>query len=293
VAAASAGVQIPAHVALQFVRAGDGATWLAHQRAAYPFHVGRRLSICGDPAGMATVYLQCCSGGLFENDDVRLDIEAQADTLAHVCTSAATIVHSMRGTQARQSVNLIAERDSHLEYLPSSVILFPAARLVSVVDVRLHEGASVLTGEIVLAHDPQGTNRCFDSLHSTRSVRAETGVLVVRDRWRMHGETFAQSLPGITGPHRAQGTLFILRSRGNLAELLDRVRAVLPQHPRLYIGASRLPGACGVVVRALCGDEPLLLMAFRAVRDTVRALLPEAGTAAAVTSANALVQAAG
>jgi len=273
-------VAAPAQVTLRFACASIGPTWLAHQRAAYPFHVGRCLSICGDPAGMATAYLQCCSGGLFEHDDLRLDIETGESAMAQVCTSAATIVHTMRGAQAKQTVTLVAKPDSHLEYLPESVILFPAARLLSAIRVQLWEGATALVSEVMLAHDPQGLNRCFDQLHSTLSVHAGDGPALVRDRWVMHGHRFAQRLTGITGPHRAQGTMLILRRGGSTLTLIDCVRAVFPEHPSLYIGASRLPNDCGVIVRALSTDEPLLRSTLRAVRDAARTVLLEKGTVA-------------
>jgi urease accessory protein len=285
-----AGDQPTAHgqVVLRFAQAAGGRTWLARQRAAYPFHVGRCLSICGDPTGMASVYLQCCSGGLFENDDVRLDIETGAGALAHVRTSAATIVHSMRDTEALQAVHLAARSGSHLEYLPDSLILFPGARLMSSVYVRLHERASVLAGEIVLAHDPQAQGRCFDRLQSVLVVSADDGALLLRDRWTMRGDLLTQRQPGITGPHPAQGTLFALSRTRDVQMLLDRVRAVLPASADLYVGASRLPSDCGVVVRALSSDEPLLRATLHAVRDVARTFLLETGT---VT--NELVQPAG
>jgi len=229
---------------------------------------------------MASVYLQCCSGGLFENDDVRLQIEATAGAVAQVTTSAATIVHSMRGTQARQRVALIAREGSRLEYLPNSLILFPAATLTSTVHVRLHEHSSVLAAEIVLAHDPQALNRSFDRLHSTLTVHSESGALLMRDRWTMPGIRLTQRTPGITGSHHAQGTLYVLHRGANAQVLVERVRAALPDHARLYIAATRLPNDCGVMVRALGADEPLLRMALRSVRDVARTWLDETGTVA-------------
>jgi urease accessory protein len=219
---------------------------------------------------------------------VRLDIEAGAGALAHVRTSAATIVHSMRDAEALQAVHLVARVGSHLEYLPDSLILFPGARLTSSVYVRLHERASVLVGEIVLAHDPQAQGRCFDRLQSVLVVSADDGALLVRDRWTLRGEVLTQCRPGITGPHAAQGTLFVLSRARDAQMLLNCVRAVLPASADLYVGASQLPSDCGVVVRALSSDEPLLRVALHAVRDVVRTFLLETGTVM-----NELVQPAG
>jgi urease accessory protein len=279
-----------AQVTLNFACTREGRTWLSRQRAAYPFHVGRTLAIRSSPERMAMVYLQCCSGGLFENDDVRLQIEAESGALAQVCTSAATIVHSMRSTQARQHVNLTAHPGSHLEYLPESLILFPEAHLISSIDVQLHPGSCVMAGETVLGHDFQGRNRSFDRMQSALTVRSERGALLMRDRWTVSGDQLARRLPGIVGPHRAQGTLFVLHRDGDSESLLEHMHDVLPEHPQLYIGISRLPNRCGVMVRALSGDEPLLRMTLHKLRDAARMLLLPRATVLPIVSANAVVQ---
>ena len=74
--------------------------------------------------------------------------------------------------------------------------------------------------------------------------------------------------------------MLILRRGGSTLTLIDCVRAVFPEHPSLYIGASRLPNDCGVIVRALSTDEPLLRSTLRAVRDAARTVLLEKGTVA-------------
>ena len=66
--AAAAGPPHRAHVELSFKADADGHTYLARQRVRYPFHVGRSLHAPGDPEGMPTYYVQCCSGGLFDSN---------------------------------------------------------------------------------------------------------------------------------------------------------------------------------------------------------------------------------
>ena len=160
------------------------------------------------------------------------------------------------------------------------MILFPAARLLSVVRVRLEEGATVLAGETVLAHDPEGRGGCFDQMRSELHVHTDGGQMAVCDRWIMYGERWTRPVPGVTGGHRVQGTLFILHRASASPTLIDRIRAVLPEHPRLYIGASRLPNDCGVMVRALASDEPLLQTTLSALRDVARTFFLEKGTEA-------------
>ncbi|MEY2823540.1 MAG: Urease accessory protein UreD 1, partial [Pseudomonadota bacterium] len=80
---------------IQFVKRPDGATGVGRQLVGYPFHLGRPLKFSGDPIGMSSLYLQSCSGGIFEGDDLGLRFLAQAGTQAHLTSAASTIVHSM------------------------------------------------------------------------------------------------------------------------------------------------------------------------------------------------------
>src|SRR5215470_13883408 len=90
------------HVDLGFSADRAGRTALRRQRVTYPFHVGRTWQVPGDPAGMATLYVQSCSGGLFQHDDLAWHIVASEGARAHVTTAAATIAHRMEDGHARQ-----------------------------------------------------------------------------------------------------------------------------------------------------------------------------------------------
>ncbi len=64
------------HALIDFARDPTGNTYISRQRVGYPFHLGRALTSPGDPAGMPTIYLQSCAGGMFDGDDLRLRIAA-------------------------------------------------------------------------------------------------------------------------------------------------------------------------------------------------------------------------
>ncbi len=140
---------------IEFARDPGGVTGVCRQRVGYPFHVGRALRMPGDPAGMPTVYLQSCSGGIFQRDDLRMRIIAGAGASAHVTSAASTVVHGMESAGARQIVELDAAAGALLEYLPDPMILFPRARLHNGVQVRLDAQASVILGDALILHDPK------------------------------------------------------------------------------------------------------------------------------------------
>ena len=258
--------------ALEFACDANGETYVHRQRVGYPFHVGRSLKMPGDPPGMPTVYLQSCSGGIFEGDNLRLRITAGEGAAAHVASAAATVVHSMVLQAASQQVELHAQAGSFLEYLPDPVILFPRAKLTSGVRVSVHPGATVILGESVLLHDPKGGDDRFDWLQSETVIEDAAGKLLARDRFRIEGVQLARGFAGITGSWKAQGSLFVVTSAKPPAELVAAMRAALAS-AGVYAGATILPNQSGAWSRILASDAAALKTALFSVWAAVRQTL--------------------
>ena len=131
---------------LVFSRDAAGRTYVSRQFAPYPFHVCRTLYVEQDPPGMATLYVQSCSAGLLQHDDLHTSIVVEDGAQIHYTTAAQTIVHSMEDGQARQEVRIEASPGCLAEYLPEPLILFPQSRLRSSLHVSAHEGSAVIAG---------------------------------------------------------------------------------------------------------------------------------------------------
>ena len=134
-------------LALDFRRDAVGRTFIAKQYADYPFHICKAQYLDEQPSGMATLYIQSCSGGLFEDDRLSFTIHAAEGTAVHVTTQASTIVHSARGSGfAKQQGQIVAQSGALVEYLPDPMILFPRSRFKTSLTVQLAESASLLVG---------------------------------------------------------------------------------------------------------------------------------------------------
>ena len=266
-----------AQAELEFACDANGATYVHRQRVGYPFHVGRSLKMPSDPPGMPTVYLQSCSGGIFEGDDLRLRIAAGQGAAAHIATAASTVVHSMEAQPASQQVELYARTGSFLEYLPDPVILFPRAKLTSGVRVSVHPGATVILGDSVLLHDPNGRDGRFDWLQSETVIEDAAGKLLARDRLRIDGIQLARGLAGITGNWKAQGSLFVVTPAKPPADLVAAMRAALAS-AGVYSGVTILPNQSGAWTRILATDaaalKAALFCAWAAVRQTLTGAAP-------------------
>jgi urease accessory protein len=266
-----------AQAELEFACDANGATYVHRQRVGYPFHVGRSLKMSGDPPGMPTVYLQSCSGGIFEGDRLWLRITAGEGAAAHVANAASTVVHSMASQAASQQVELHAHAGSFLEYLPDPVILFPRAKLTSGVRVSVHPGATVILGDSVLLHDPKGGDDRFDWLQSETVIEDAAGKLLARDHFRIEGVQLSRGLAGITGSWKAQGSLFVVTSAKPPAELVAAMRAALAL-VGVYAGVTILPNQSGAWSRILATDavalKAALFSAWTAIRQTLTGAAP-------------------
>lgn len=151
-------------------RTVHGRTYLARQLTPHPFHITRPFHLPGDPAGLATLYLQSSSGGLYGDDDLSLSVRLDAGACLHLTTQAAAVVHDARGGLTRQAVRLEVGPDGFLEYLPDPLILFPGADCSTSVQLRLHEGARAVIFDGFVAHDPAGTARGFDRMRNCVSI---------------------------------------------------------------------------------------------------------------------------
>jgi urease accessory protein len=222
---------------------------------------------------MITLYVQSCSGGVFQHDDLAWRIVARAGAKAHITTAAATIVHRMDSGHARQTVTLEAESGSLLEYLPDSLILFRGARLLNELTLRVHARAVVMVWDAIVPHDPSGGGGTFDWIASELRVQAPDGSTLARDRYRLEGGVLARRMPGVTGSYKCQGAFVVVQQQVPQGALLDAVRAALPHSEGLYAGASSLPGDCGAWVRVLAGDAALLRDALERAWYSARKLI--------------------
>lgn len=260
-------------IELTFAREPGGDSYVSRQFASYPFHVCRPHRFAGDPAGMATLYVQSCAGGIFEDDRLLQSVTVAAGARAHVTTQASTIVHGMGSGEADQETRLVAEAGAFLEFLPDPLILFPHARLKTRLVMRAHPEATIVACDSFLMHDPAARGRVFDWLAGEIVVEALSGETVVLGRTTVRGEVMAAGLTGISGRFRSHGSLMILDRSGRTAQLVEALRGALADAHGLYGGASTLPGGAGAWLQLLAEDGAALRDGLRSAWATLRTLL--------------------
>jgi urease accessory protein len=260
---------------LGFVVAG-ARTILGPQHTPHPFHITRPFHLTGDPQGMATLYLQSSSGGLYGNDDLTLNVRAEAYSQVHLTTQAATVVHHARGGRTRQRIQIVAECGTLLEYLPDPVILFSGADLVAQVDATLADGAILMLGDAAITHDPEGSGQSFTAFQNTIRINNGRGVPILIERMKASGEDWRARTGGLP----AYGVFFVAGAIDAEA-VHEAIAGVLEPHSAssaVYAACAAFPERGVVIARFLCTDSVALSrirdLAWSAARRAVTGLSP-------------------
>ena len=259
-------------VDIGFAGTPGSRTYLERQRVAYPFHLCRALYLPGDPVEFCTVYLQSCSGGIFQADRLGLRVTVREHARAHLTSAASTVVHTMNEGHAEQTVHIDTAPGAFVEYLPDPMILFPRTRLHNHVTVRLDPDATAVLCDSFLAHDPGGHQSPFDWFVNETRVESPDGRLLALDRFRVEGADVHAGQVGIHGPYAMQATLMVLHPAAPDA-MLESLRSVLPGAGSVYAGVSLLPGGCGAWMRAMSSDAVALRALVRQGWAAVRTRL--------------------
>lgn len=261
-------------ISLDFARDGNGRTFLAAQFASYPFHVCMVQYLDDDCPNLATLYVQSCSGGLYEDDQHRLELRVRSGAEAHFTSQASTIVHSMPAGQASQDARIIAEGDAYLEYLPDPHILFPRSSFASAIRIVMAPGATVLVSDSVMTHDPHGLGGLPNFYRSEIVIEDGDGRTLAIDRLRLDTPAFKARAPGILGAFNAHGTL-VVATRDPLAATIHAAGCggFGFDYEDAAIGVSVLPNSAGLVFRVLAKDGAMLKRTMHACWSAARLAL--------------------
>ena len=243
---------------MTFAVDGDGRTFIVRQLAGYPFHVCRPHYFPHDAPGLATLYIQSSSGGIYQEDRHDIAIVAVDGARAHVTTQASTIVHGMERDRAAQRATITAGPGSHVEYIPDPLILFPASRLSTTLTLRIHESATAIVVDSFLMHDPRSADGAFDEFEARTMIEDWGGTRLATDRFRIAGRDILAAMPGISSDYRAQGLLMMVQRSNRTSDILAQLRAEIAVIDDVWAGGSTLPNEAGVWLRLLARDGAAL-----------------------------------
>jgi urease accessory protein len=246
-------------------------TVLAERRQRFPLRMTVPMYLDAGDRGMAFVYVQNPTGGVYAGDRLHTSVVAEAGARVHVTTQSATKVCRMDGGEALQEMRFDVGAGAYVEYMPDPVIPQAGARLVQETVVELGDGGAFVTAETLgPGRRARGERFAYERILLRLEARRDGRELCV-DTMELMPSRRAPDARGILGSRDYLVSLVVVcpeRDTARLAALLD---AGLAERPGLLGAADELPNGSGAIVRILAPSATAAREALRAAWTTVRA----------------------
>jgi urease accessory protein len=258
---------------LHFALGGDGRTALVRREHRFPLHFTAPLYLDGNLPGMAFVYVQNPTGGVFGGDRLEMSIAADAGTAVHVTTTSATKLYRTEGDGAVQRVSLDVGAGAFLEYLPEPLIPHAGSRFEQHVVAVVGEGGALVTAETLapgrVAH---GEAFAYDRLLLRTAVRTPESD-VCAETVLLEPANGRPDRRGLLGEFPYLSTLLAVAPGRDPEALADALDDAVRDVPFAFGAAGTLPREQGAVVRVLARTSPAVTAALAVAWRVARELL--------------------
>ena len=233
---------------LEFSADEDGNSFLNSQYASYPFHICRTQYFEKDPQGMANIYIQSASGGIYQNESLTTNVVTHQHASCHITTQASTIVHSMPNGSSAQTINIEAKNHAYTEYISDPLILFPESELHTNINLTIDDNSTVIIIDGFITHNFGSSSTNFRQYNSNLSIYSSDNKLLMRDIYSV--------TPDILNPFsdvnfNGMGTITLITNKYPLDTLLNELQTELQSNSNIYGGASKMPNNTGLMIKFL------------------------------------------
>jgi urease accessory protein len=258
---------------LRFALGSSGRTELVRRAQRFPLHLTVPLYLDERRPGMAFVYVQNPTGGVFAGDRLETNVVAGHGTSVHLTTTAATKLYRMEEGKAFQRIALEVGRDAYLEYLPEPLIPQAGSRFEQETEVALGEGAVLVLGETLApGRLARGEVFAFDQLLLRTRIRGPTQELCA-ETVLLEPLRVPLDRRGVLGRYRYVATLLAIAPGWDASALADRLDARVREVAGALGSAGELPCEAGAVVRILAHSAGPVRSALNAAWQAARELL--------------------
>lgn len=241
-------------LALGFRCDGRGRTVLAERRQRFPLRMTVPLYLDSADAGMAFVYVQNPTGGVFAGDRLELRVEVAPNARVHVTTQSATKLYRMDGKHAVQDLFFSAASGSYVEYVPDPLIPHAGADLTqtAVVDVA-HGGRFIGVETVAPGRLASGERFAYQRLRLRTMVRRDGRELCV-DALDLEPGRHSPTSSGGLGGRDYLASLLVVAPEDDPGTLASRLDAVLEAEGDVLAAAAALPNGAGAAARVLASS---------------------------------------
>ena len=234
--------------------APDGRTHLSRRSQRFPLRLTAPFYLDAAQPGMAYLYVQNPTGGLFEDDDHALTLDAEPGALVHLTTQAATKVYRAGLGCARQRVSLRVAGGAFVEYVPDPLIPHAGARLRQELVADVQPGGRLIASETVApGRVARGEAFEYSSLSLTTRIRSGGEELAV-DAVVLEPGVSDPRHAGVLGDRAYLASLFAVAPEADPEALAAAVIEATDGLPGCLVATGTLPAGAGVLTRVLAGS---------------------------------------
>ena len=241
--------------------AHDGRSVVHERRQRFPLRTTTPFYI--DPAdpGMAFIYVQNPTGGVFAGDRLFTGLTVGHGARVHLTTQSATKLYRMCDGLARHELRFDLRAGSYTEHIPDTVIPQAGSRYQQNLQVELEVGAALVTAETIAPGRRAYGERFADEYLELNVEVYRDGRELCADRLRFEPLRAPIDRPGLFGGADYLVSLLALAPESDVDGLAAKIDAALVEK---HATAAVLPNRAGVIARALAEDA---VRAERALRD--------------------------
>jgi urease accessory protein len=261
---------------LAFRRDGRGRSALSGRRQRFPLRMTAPLYI--DPAdrGMAFVYAQNPTGGVFAGDRLQTTLTAADGARVHLTTQSATKLYRCEADEAVQSLEFHVAPGAYVEHVPDPLIPHAGARFSQRLVANVAPGGAFLAAETVApGRRAYGESVAYEALVLHTEVRRDGRELCV-DRLVLEPGRSDPRTPGVLGAAEYLVTLLAVAPERQASALAEALDEALASEGGVVGAAGELPNGAGAFARVLARDSlaarRALQLAWRTAREALVAL---------------------
>ena len=230
---------------------GSGKTSVKEQYSRVPLYTQRALYLEEALPNMAYMYIISPSGGILQGDRYRMDITLRNHAFAHITTQGATRIYRMERNYATQIINIDVGEGCYFEYIPDQVIPYRDSRFYQEANLRIHDNATLLYSEIITpGRVASGEHFDYDICYMKAIAKDHRGSLKFIDVAMLEPKKRDMKMFGVLSNHDVVANMYII-TKNKLQEINTSINAALKAAPKVYAGATILPGNSGVGIRLL------------------------------------------
>jgi urease accessory protein len=251
----------------------DGKTRIVARNQRFPLTTTVPMYLDPHDRGMAFLYVQNPTGGMFAGDRLTTRIDVGEGCRVHLTTPSATKVFRTEDEPASQRIEISVGPDAYVEYVPEPLIPHEGARLNQALEVRLGPRAGFVATEVITpGRFARGEKFKYRELLLTTVIRDSAGCELCVDTTSLEPPRHAPDSRGLLGGQPFLGSVIAAapdRDAVLLSEGLVAASAAL--HPAAA-AAGELPSGAGAYARILASSAPAIRTCVDHLWSTARTL---------------------